>query len=102
MSNHKGHIIGGCVAYGITLGVVILSAGLLKNSSAFITGKQQALLTNLPSLFMDVERAIHYYFPLFVGALSWVLARCMPILLTAFEWLLFARSEEHTSELQSH
>jgi len=90
MSNYKGHIIGGCVAYGVTFGAVIISAGLFNNLSAFITGKQQSLLMHLPSVLTDVEHALHYYFPLVIGALYWVLARCIPLLLTAFEWLLFS------------
>lgn len=88
MSNHKGHLLGGCIAYGITLLGVIITSCFIRSVS-FDLLKQQAVLHHTPSFLADAEYTIHHYFPLIISGITWLLSRCWPLILISFEWLLF-------------
>lgn len=87
MSNHKGHLIGGCIAYGITLAVTLLYSCLFENFKIIFV-KEQTLLASLPTMLANIEYSIHYYFPILITALTWLFSNCWPFLLIGIEWFL--------------
>jgi hypothetical protein len=90
VSNHKGHIIGGCVAFGVTLSLVSITAFALHNYHSFLNGHHAALLTYFPIVLADIEYTIHTYFPVFIYGLTFLISRCWPIILCILEWFLCA------------
>ncbi len=88
MSNYKGHLIGGCVAYGITLAVVMTYIFSFKDLN-FVLAKKHTLLERLPTFLTDVEYTIHHYFPLIVAGIAWIFSQCWNFLIIGLEWLFF-------------
>ncbi|MGE0207012.1 MAG: metal-dependent hydrolase [Candidatus Babeliales bacterium] len=88
MANYKKHIGCGCIAYCIALTISVVHKYFLQNSS-FITLNKHTLLQHIPSYLEAIEYTIHYYFPLFIASVTFIMSCIWPFLLICFEWLLF-------------
>lgn len=89
MSNHKGHVIGGCFAYGITL-VSLYCYTYIFHNSQFMFAKEQTLLEHLPTFLSDVEYTLHYYFPYIISGVTYIFSHSWSFIFIGLEWFMFA------------
>ncbi|MEX0940286.1 MAG: metal-dependent hydrolase [Candidatus Babeliales bacterium] len=90
MSNHKGHIGGGIVAYIITFcGIIAFSSFTGKFPTIFACATN-TLLIQTPELLANIEYAVRMYIPPIIEILQAFLKVCWPWLIIVTEWFLFS------------